>query len=123
MQGFSAFRRRARLLGMLVVIGLFAQVLSISLARPEVGGGIWRDVAHNSFVPRGARMVTPNAYRLLEADNSALTNLLRSAPPESAVPVHQSSSVLTLPLPDGGWSRFRIVGAPLMEPQTRGSLS
>ena len=61
----------------------------------------------------------PQAYRALRLNAEALDQLLARAPqesPDSPELLAQSPVVISLPLPEGGFTRFRIVESPMMEP-------
>lgn len=78
-------------------------------------GELWRDVDETSFVSTGERQIVPDSYRTLRLDREILQTLLKNAPLESKVSAAQSESVISLPLPDGKFSRFRFVESPIME--------
>lgn len=86
-------------------------------AKPEQQGlsadGIWQDLFQLTAESEGTREIFPEKYRLLAADITALDARLAQAPPEG----RDGSTVLTLPLPDGGFGRFRIVSYQMMEPE------
>jgi hypothetical protein len=79
--------------------------------------GIWRDTAETSIAKRQTRLIVPLAYRTLELDRAALTNLLANAPQEHDVVVARSPVHLSLPLPDGRYGTFAVVDSPIMEPE------
>ncbi len=115
-----------RLSPSVLVLGLVGLLLSVSLvasmwmASPTANAstdGLWVDVAESSVTVQGERMITPDHFRLLEVDDTALLNLLGRAPLEGSAAAKQSPIILTLPLPDGGWSRFSVLESPIMEPQ------
>ena len=86
-----------------------AQVLSAD--------NIWSDVALNqSTTNQSARPIVPQRYRTLSLDVDALHTLLRSAPSEGSVAARNTQVLFNLPLPDGGFGRFRIVESSIMEP-------
>lgn len=63
------------------------------------------------------REIVPQAYRTLALDKAMMAQILASAPQEfakrtaTAVPAE-----ITLPLPEGGYGRFKVLESPLMEP-------
>ncbi len=85
----------------------------------EVGvfnqGELWRDADESLFIASGERQIVPDKYRTLSLNKEALQTLLVNAPLESRVGVVNSESVISLPLPDGKFSRFRFVESPTME--------
>jgi uncharacterized repeat protein (TIGR01451 family) len=63
------------------------------------------------------RWLQPERFRALGLDAKLLLDLLAPAKREAQQPVAQSPTELLLPLPDGAFARFRIVEAPIMEPE------
>jgi reprolysin-like metallo-peptidase family M12B/putative Ig domain-containing protein len=92
---------------------------------PATTGSIWRDVeeatirstlsATTSSSPR--RDIVPQVYRTLQLNKSALIDLLASAPLESSGAMEVTGAELQIPLPSGGFGRFRIQESPIMEPK------
>ena len=81
------------------------------------GDALWADV-DESFLKSGSeRDITPKAYRTLALDKGLLADVLATAPLESRVGLKGGEAVLSLPLPEGGFSRFRIVESPIMAPE------
>jgi len=107
------------------VLTVLAVLMAISVL-PALAGPVlpaqpadllWRDVEELSFVPAGERWIVPQQYRLVEADVAALQAVLAAAPLEGTPAAAESSVVLALPLPEGGFGRFRIVQSPVMAPE------
>lgn len=106
---------------LLLSLGVLAVNSSPAQAAPPAqgplsGNNFWRDVNEIGLQSQGTRLIIPDKYRLVAADIAALDNLLDQAPPESSLSAQSVEVVLTLPLPDGGFGRFRIEASPLMEP-------
>src|SRR5690606_13749081 len=80
--------------------------------------GVWAAV-EEAAVARSAepRRLVPQRYLTLELDRARLAELLRDVPDEAATPAARSAQVLSLPRPDGGFERFRIVESPIMAPE------
>jgi hypothetical protein len=79
--------------------------------------GVWREIQLSSLSGRVSEGV-PETARSLALDKNALSKVLNSAPDDSTERVTnlaEVSSILQLPLPDGGFMRFRIVDSPVME--------
>ena len=102
---------------------LFAQT---RLPSAVGGGGIWQDVDERSIATTASpttvaapvsRDIVPQFYRTLALNKAALTSLLVSAPPEFSGPLETTGTELLLPLPSGGFGRFRIHESPIMEPE------
>lgn len=76
--------------------------------------GFWQDRDPASLSLRNEPWVTPQAYRLVELDLSALDAHTRRAPMERS---GASPLRLALPMPDGGFSEFEIFESPVMAPE------
>jgi hypothetical protein len=83
----------------------------------SVSGVMWTDVETSLIVPVGERTIVPDAYRTVTLNRTELDNLLRQAPNESTVKAKNSPVIISLPLPNGGFGRFRIVESPVMAPE------
>ena len=90
----------------------------VSTTQKTSPDGVWKDVDEalltNSQLPRRE---TPRSYRTLTVSQSALTSLLDSAPMEFTAAAQQKSAILTLPSPDGTFSRFAISESPILAPE------
>jgi hypothetical protein len=60
----------------------------------------------------------PTEYRVLRLNENALRGLLAAAPHENAISAKDSPSEINLPLPEGGYGRFRIVEAPILSDES-----
>ncbi len=78
---------------------------------------LWSDVGQNQIAPQGARSIIPQRYRTLHLNTNALQQLLQGAPLENSVAARNAQVLLNLPLPNGGFGRFRIVDSPIMAPE------
>lgn len=78
---------------------------------------LWTDVEETSIYLRGERQIIPNAYRTVRLDRSELDNILSQAPMEEAIKPKNSNVIISLPLPDGRFGRFRISQSPVMAPE------
>ncbi|HET9494904.1 MAG TPA: zinc-dependent metalloprotease family protein, partial [Chloroflexia bacterium] len=77
--------------------------------------GLWRDVAQSGIPAAGNRDIVPQTYRTVAVEMAALRSLLASAPLEANTKVRDAKTVISLPLPDGTYARFRFVESPVME--------
>jgi len=76
--------------------------------------GVWREVGVSSpsaVVGSGGSIESFRTYAL---DEGPLLRILLSAPQESEAAAATSNALLSLPLPDGRFARFRIVETPLL---------
>src|SRR5262245_54966003 len=109
-----------RLTRLVVVSAMFALAATICLlsASARVTDELWQDMNQNTLKQAPGRAM-PQAYRALQLNAEALDQLLARAPqesPDSPELLAQSPVVISLPLPEGGFTRFRIVESPMMEP-------
>ena len=93
------------------------------MQRPQQGSekksqdGVWSEIELESLSGRINEGI-PETARALELNNRALRKILNSAPDDSTerlIDVSKSAAILYLPLPEGGFMRFRIVDSPVME--------
>ncbi len=97
---------------------LIAAVPWLVQAAPRAqAGNPWSDVAESTIDVAGPRWIVPQQYRTLALDVPALQALLTSAPLEFTPAGQNSAVILALPLPEGGFGRFRIVESPVMAPE------
>ncbi len=94
-----------------------------AMLRPEptssqpLDGGIWQDVAEGTIALTGQRLIVPVAYRTVQLNKTALAQLLGQAPLEFTAAAKATQTILSVPMPDGKTSRFRIENSPIMEPK------
>ncbi len=78
--------------------------------------GVWHEVQLDSLSGSFSEGV-PEKARALKLNSTALRKILDSAPADSAeklTDVSKSGAILQLPMPDGGFMRFRIVDSPVL---------
>lgn len=61
------------------------------------------------------QVIRPKHYQLLSLDKPTIKQILRKAPLEGTAATQQLPLIMTLPLPDGRFGRFRVEEAPIME--------
>src|SRR5690242_9015718 len=122
----NRFSRFTRLLLCLLLFGgtiLFYAYLS---SEPSAGAapaaqksedGIWSSVDENTVSIAGSlrRTKTARPQHRVRLDKSALERVLRQAPMEFSDAASRSIVVITLPMPDRTFARFRIEESPIME--------
>ena len=99
-----------------LVVGVLPVVSGASPATPS-SGDVWYDVGEGDFAVAGDRWIVPQAYRTVGLNVEALKAVLAEAPMEFTPAAATSDVVLELPLPEGGYGRFRIVELPVMAPE------
>ncbi|MBD2715770.1 T9SS type A sorting domain-containing protein [Microvirga sp. STR05] len=113
LQTFTSSRRtwRPALLGGLLLAAA-GSPLSVSAQRV-----LWADATE--ALPTAARTTTQalRQYRSVTMQLPAMRAALAAAPAEAGSGARNSSTVISLPLPDGSSQRFRIVQVPVMAPQ------
>ncbi|MCE7924866.1 MAG: T9SS C-terminal target domain-containing protein [Haliscomenobacteraceae bacterium CHB4] len=94
------------LLSLFCVFALNAQVL-------------WSEIPENTILQKGERRIVPQVYRTVRLDQTLLQPLLAAAPERftQAAAKGNDLPILTLPMPDGSTSRFRLTESPVMAPE------
>jgi hypothetical protein len=107
--------------------GGFAQAAQLERAQVQATGQNWQDIttAHakslvgsdtatigGKTVIRGVRARKFRAVNLAKGD---MARLVAGAPHERSVKKSESGFIISLPFPDGGYQRFRLVESPVME--------
>ncbi len=108
--------RTRRLLSSAVVLSLALLTLGSAAGAQVPGEALWADVDESTLKANPERRFASQNYRTLALDQLQLEELLATAPLESGAGVSSRDVVLSLPLPEGGFGRFRIVESPIMEP-------
>ncbi|MEW6126548.1 MAG: BACON domain-containing carbohydrate-binding protein [Acidobacteriota bacterium] len=88
---------------------------TMTQANPQSPDNVWNFIDESTIVVRGARQLIPQNYRTVQLNETALRQILTQAPLERTATAERSSLALTLPMPDGSYSVFRIEESPIME--------
>lgn len=94
---------------------LLAFVAGINFNLPAQNFSYWSDVDASDIHTTGRRAIFPDKYRSLTLNVPVITKILSEAPHDVKVQVKYSNTIVSLPLPDGKFGRFRIVDSPVME--------
>ena len=107
------------LIAILIAVLVAGAVPGTSLAanQPPPSSDIWYDVDESGLRVAGERWIVPQSYRTVGLNVAALQDVLDAAPAEGTPAAATSEVVLELPLPEGGYGRFRIVESPVMAPE------
>jgi hypothetical protein len=123
---------RTRIAAIAAIVGLVGAVLLLyfgpaqaqsqpqSQSRPQ--RGLWQEIDQSNLAQSASiSAVTmggdqPTHYRLFTADLAALDAILASAPQEGMVNAAQAPTVLTLPMPRGGYQRFSVEQYTMLTP-------
>jgi len=76
---------------------------------------LWNDIQEATIQTAGERYIIPQSYRTLELDFQAMRSALSEAPSEKTVKVINSTTSISLPLPNGEFTRFKFVESLVME--------
>ncbi|MBC7912239.1 MAG: carboxypeptidase regulatory-like domain-containing protein [Pyrinomonadaceae bacterium] len=79
--------------------------------------GIWRKIEEAVIERKGERQIVPASYLTLRLNREALLRVLNQAPKEFSAAAKEVEVIMTLPMPDGTFQRFRIEESPIMEPE------
>jgi hypothetical protein len=83
----------------------------------DTGESLWRTVAERSLAGADdVRVLASTNYRTLALDLPGFSRLIERAPMEDTEAARQAPLVLSLPMPDGRFARFRAELSPIMEP-------
>lgn len=127
--------RRARRAGVLAALA-FAELALVALVPPAAvaaaGGrsddGLWTATfSAQDGLTQGADDLPaaddgtprPLAYHVFAVNAAALGAALDAAPLEEQVAAAKSAAVITLPLPDGAFARYRLVESPILGPEVQ----
>lgn len=81
------------------------------------GDGVWREIKDSSSALRSAeRSIVPDNYKTFRLNKTMLRTILSSASEEFSDPFGMSNAIITLPMPDGSFERFRIEHSLIVEP-------
>ena len=95
---------------------LFVTAVSVSANGKVSPDGIWKEIDDSELKRRPVeRLVEPDIYKTFRLDKTILKGFLKNAPLEFSAQSRNNQTVLTLPLPDGTFSRFDIKESPIME--------
>jgi len=103
----------SRRLGAALSLGVVIAVSAPAAAGASAHKDVW-DAAPRTLGPSAD--IRPEKFRAFTLDAAELRSGLAAAPKAKAGARPASSTVLTLPRPDGGFERFRVYEAPVMEP-------
>ncbi|HSE42719.1 MAG TPA: hypothetical protein VLH08_18265, partial [Acidobacteriota bacterium] len=88
---------------------------SISHASDFSDDGIWQRIPEESIQRFSSRSVTPKTYLVFHLNREILQSVLTQAPMEFTPASKNIGVILSLPMPDGRYLRFRIEESPIMQ--------
>src|SRR5829696_7491233 len=102
----------ARILTILTFL-LSTAALGLASTSPD---RLWTPVNEDTIGRSAERSITPAAYKTFRLDKSAAKSLLATAPEEFSDQSRFTQTVITLPMPNGTFGRFRIEHSLVVEP-------
>ena len=107
------FKTFTRTLAMLVVVLASGFVI---LAQSSADG-VWTGIGEAQIAGRSSeRQIVPTSYKTFRLNSGALIGILDSAPEEFSPNSRFQQTILTIPMPDGKYERFRIEHSLVVEP-------
>lgn len=98
------------------VLALFL-ASALAVVAQESPDRIWTRIDESQLVRRSAeRQIIPSSYSTFRLNKAAVTAILDSAPEEFSGASGFTQTIITLPMPDGKYERFRIQHSPIAEP-------
>ncbi len=99
-------------------LGLMMAGAAPAVAGAQAGSGVWDAVSGPLPATSGGSPadIQPDRFRAFTLDQAALATGLATAPKAGLSTRATGSVLLTLPTPDGGFERFEVYEAPIMEP-------
>jgi hypothetical protein len=91
-------------------------LLSFGLNAQSNNDKFWSPVSESAIQQSGKRQIVPQKYLAFQLNGNDLKTQLLSAPHENNVKINESSCIVSLPVPNGTFQRFRVVESPIMEP-------
>ena len=79
---------------------------------------VWRKTEKEASSVQNKSELVPSFNQTLSLDEVAQRNLLSRAPMELTKAARQTTVVMTLPMPDGTFARFRVEESPVMAPDS-----
>lgn len=128
---FSGFRPAV------VLLCLIALGIGITLLRSEFGrvdasaltqeskvsqDGLWTSVDETLLKLRQEERTLPQAYKTVQLNQNGLMRTMNQAPMELTEQAGKLEVLMSLPMPDGTFSKFRIEESPILEPKLAASL-
>lgn len=97
---------------------LFSLLFLLACTFQSTAQSLWTDVAErNISASSGERRIVPKQYRTVQLDLQALPSVLLAAPERFTAEAANQNAEISLPMPDGGFQRFRLFASPAMAPE------
>src|SRR5215204_4032265 len=99
-----------------VVLFLTAVFLASTVLAGQSPDEVWQETDASSLQFKSAeRSVIPKAFRTFSVNKDNLLTIINKAPMEFTAAAQNNEVILTLPMPDGSFARFRIEKSPVVE--------
>ena len=90
-------------------------IFSVSSAVAQ--NNFWKDVLESKISAAARqRKIIPQHYRTVTLNTGKLTSFFKTIPAEFTEAAKKNKAIITLPMPDGSFTRFRLVQTSMMEP-------
>ncbi len=89
-------------------------ILSTASIKAQSGVAIWAAIDEKQVAVSGKREIVPDKYKTYHLDMAALKSILTGAPSDKTTLIKNSSSTISLPMPNGTVQKFYLVEAPVM---------
>jgi Metallo-peptidase family M12B Reprolysin-like len=76
---------------------------------------LWQDFDDSWFFTAQERQIIPSKYRAVRLNTNLMKSLLEQTPSDKKTSVLNSDAIISLPMPDGKFMRFRISESSVME--------
>ena len=91
-------------------------LFAFSINSQNNSDNFWSPINQSSIRSAGKRQIIPQKCVAFELIGNELKTKLLSAPNEANVRINESTCIISLPLPNGSFEKFRVVESPIMEP-------
>jgi hypothetical protein len=95
---------------------VFCLICSFAYSADFSDDGVWQRIPERKIQQTGIRTSIPRSYLTFQLNREILQNILRQAPLEFTSDAITKNVLLSLPLPDGTFTRIRIEESPIMQP-------
>lgn len=100
-----------------VVLSTTCLLCSTQTTASSSGKSPWSAIDESSIPAGGKRLIVPQKYLTYRLNGTALKDQLFGAPHEDLVTINESTSIVSIPLPNGEIQSFRVVESPVMAPE------
>jgi hypothetical protein len=100
----------------LFLLSLLALALAGQSSAQGSDDGLWREIGETTALRSTERSVSPSKYKVFQLNRPMMRTILDSAPNEFTDGFGMSNTIVTLPMPDGSFARFRVERSLIVEP-------